>query len=168
MYQPPCEIISTNEIIDKIDHNGEISIRHRNNYKPYFEVATDNDKFIYEIKDIKNIDFKSVDEWINDCINNSKEYTIYIWSGCEFTILTTDVYNYKGDSGYVIRKEHDNKDIGKDEKVYSESEIRDYIEKITDEYIFVDNHIENSIHSRHEKFTSSKDLWDKRKPYIAC
>ena len=96
-------------------------------------------------------------------IGKENIHTLYIWSGCEITILTTKIYNTTK-YGYVIKQRDDHDDVTDDTKIYSRKEIEDYIDKIRDEkkFFFVDNAIETSCQFMN-KFKSVKEMFENRR-----
>lgn len=160
-YQPPRVELHYDKIISKIMHDGEISVKKKCENKSYFEISTIKGRFAYEFDG----DFNKIDEWINIHLKDTdKNSVIYIWSGSEFTILHTYVYNYKGTPGFIIREKYNYGDIKENEKIYSKKEILSYIDNLSSDYILVDSIIESSLHDM-TKFTTSKELWNKRKVY---
>lgn len=162
-YQPPSKELTNAEILKMINHDGQISLQKVGVYQPYFEICCN------DTKDNKTIDnnFDEIDEWIK---NTKKISCIYIWSGCEISILSTGIYNTQKE-GYVIKERDDYDDITENTKIYTQKEIEEYINKIRAEkkYIFVDNKIENSYHFmkfiKVKEFTSAKEMFESRNKY---
>lgn len=170
-YQPPRVELNYEKIISKIKHDGEICVKKKGENKSYFQISTTKGIFSYEFDE----DFNKIDEWINNHLKDTnKNSSIFIWSGSEFTILythfynykgtPTPLYNYKGPQGFFIREKYDIIDIKENEKIYSEKEILNFINNLSSDYILVNNIIEASLHDM-KKFTTSKELWNKRKVY---
>jgi hypothetical protein len=168
MYQAPAKTISNYEIIKKLNFDWEIYFQKFGVYDPYFELQV-------EVKDRKDIDRR-----INVPINNNFEeidklveklnpVKVYIWSGFEFCILNTRIYNDPKTKthGYVIKKRNEY-DLLETNKIYSIKEIESFIENIIKEnkHLIVDNTIEKSWYKfQTDKYKSAKEMFDTRDKY---
>jgi len=172
MYQPPCKDLRTDQIITMINCDGEIELQEIGVYQPYFEIQQSLDHL--DIKDKcnrfnktivcekngeqKRNNFQEIDEWIRTTENVTK---IYIWSGCQFSILTLGLIT--GDyskEGYIIRDRDDYDDLKPTDKIYTENELKDYINSIKSEkkLMFVSNTIESSCDPK--EFKSSEEMYN--------
>src|SRR5271156_4617041 len=119
-YQPSATQLTIDKILYKIDWNGEMSVQQKGIYEPYFEVSFEGKRQLFEVKDLKIID---------ELKGKTK---IYLWSGCEFTILNTSIYGdpfCEDKFEYVVKKRGDFSGIEKD-KIYTRVEIIEFIKKL--------------------------------------